>query len=252
MCAMSPRLLRPRAGFQSLRVGLVAYWPLNEDAPSGQDVTAVDWTGRGNDLTSNNTVPSVTGKIGNAREFVAANTEHLSRASNADLQFGNNDWSISLWVQPRATGTASQCVVGKDASGNREFILLCATDTGTNANIFSAGVFNTSGGLAVQAIDPSDTSNANFVNTWFHLIAVNSNGVLTLYRNGVSRASATRPVGQTFNTATAQFDIGRRSFSGFFNHFDGYVDEVAKWTRALSANEVTRLYNNGNGIDLRR
>jgi len=92
--AMNNRLLRPlTAGFQSLRVGLVAYWPLNETATSG-DVTAEDWTGRGNDLASNNSVLSVAGKVGNAREVVAANSEYLGIASNTDVQFGNGDWSF--------------------------------------------------------------------------------------------------------------------------------------------------------------
>jgi hypothetical protein len=250
--AMNPRLLRPlTAGFQALRVGLVAYWPLNETAASG-DVTAEDWTNRGNDLTSNNSVLSTTGKVGNARQFVAANSEFLSRASNADLQFGNGDWSLSLWVQPRATGTASQCVIGKDAFGAREFSCFCETNTSTNANRFFVAVFNTTNGLSVNPTEPSDTSNANFIDTWFHVVAVNQGGVVTLYRNGVSRASATRPGGQAFNTTATAFGVGRRSFSGSENHFDGYIDEVAKWSRALSAAEITRLYNNGNGIDLRR
>jgi hypothetical protein len=76
--------------------------------------------------------------------------------------------------------------------------------------------------------------------------------VITLYRNGVSRVSATRPGGQAFNTTATALNVGRRSFSGAESYFDGYVDEVAKWNRALSAAEITRLYNNGNGIDLRR
>jgi hypothetical protein len=250
---MNPRLLRPLASgrFGALRVGLVAYWPFEEDASSG-DVTAVDWTGRGNDLTSNNTVPSVTGKVGLAREFVAANSEFLSRNSNTDLQFGDGDWSISLWVQPRATGSVSGAVVGKDTNLAREFSVFCETNTGNNSNRFSVAVFNTSGSLSINPAEPADTSNAAFVNTWFHVVVVNSGGVVTLYRDGVSRASATRPGGQVFNTTSTPFNIGRRSFPGAESHFTGYVDEVAKWTRALSAAEISTLYNNGNGIDLRR
>jgi hypothetical protein len=250
---MNPRLLRPlAAGFQALRVGLVAYWPLNETATSG-DVTAEDWTGRGNDLTSNNTVLSVTGKVGNAREFVAANLEYLSRASNSDLQFGNGDWSLSLWVQPRVTNTLlNSMVVGKDVAGSREFSLSFDTNTTNNSNLFNVVVFNTSGNPAILFGEPADTSNANFVNQWFHVVVVNAGGVVTLYRNGVSRATATRPAGNTFNAAGGAFNIGRREFSGNERYATAYIDEVAKWTRALAAAEVTRLYNNGNGIDLRR
>lgn len=251
--SMNPRLLRPLATnrFGALRQGLLAYYPLNEVAASG-DVTAVDFSRRGNDLTSNNSVLSVAGKVGNAREFVAANSEYLSRASNADLQFGNSDWSIAMWVQPRATGTGAGCVFGKDVFGAREINVFCETNTGTNANRFALTVFNTSNQVSVNLSEASDTTNADFINRWWHIVAINSGGVVTLYRDGVSRATATRPGGQTFNSTSTEFNIGRRAFSGAQDYFTGYVDEVAKWNRALSASDVATLYNNGNGIDLRK
>jgi hypothetical protein len=253
---MSARLLRPRqtGKYAALRTGLVAYWPLNETATSG-DVTAEDWTKRGNNLTSNNSVLSLAGKINNARGFVAANTEYLSIASNSDVQFGNGDWSLSLWVQPRETTTISErMVVAKDASGARELTLSVTTNAnaGNQGNRFELIVFNTSNSPSISLNEPSDTLNAAFVNIWFHLAVVNSGGVVTLYRNGASRATATRPGGQTFNASSAQLNIGRRQFVTAENYASAYVDEIAKWTRALSASEISDLYNSGNGIDLRQ
>jgi len=253
---MNPRLLRPlTAGFQALRVGLVAYWPLNETAASG-DVTAEDWTKRGNDLTSNNSVLSTTGKVGNGRELVAANSEYLSRASNTDLQFGNGDWSIAAWVYPTATGTGEGFVVGKDQSGGREFLFSVITNTSTTSNKVAATIFHTDG-TNVSVVGPS-VNNADFLGKWYHAVVVHASGVVSLYLDGAlasgsgSTPTVNRASGKTFAATATPFNVGRRSFSGFPNHLDAVVDELAKWNRALSATEISRLYNNGNGIDLRR
>ena len=252
MSPMSPRLLRPRAsgGFRypTLRSGLVAYWPLNESAASG-DVTAVDNSGRGNDLTSNNTVPSIAGKVNNARQFTAANTEWLSITSRADVQFGNGNWSISWWMFPQATATGFQHVMGKDESGGREVSFRVQFDSVGTANRVDINIFHTDGTF-ITATAPANRSNASFINQWWHYTLVNNAGAVTLYENGTSVATATRAGGKSFAATSTQFNIGRRSFSGFLEYFTGYVDEVAKWSRALSEAEVTALYNAGSGIDL--
>jgi hypothetical protein len=251
MMGMNPRLLRPTASgrYGALRVGLVAYWPFEEDASSG-DVTAVDWTGRGNDLTSNNTVPSVAGKIGSAREVVAANSEYLSRNSNADLQFGDGDWSISFWIFPTATGTVDGCVIGKDQSGGREVFFIAQTNTATNANRIAATLFHTDG--TSMGVNGPLGANADFINRWHHAVVTHASGLVTLYFNGTSSSTANRAAGKALAATGTPFNVGRRTFSGFPNHLDAVVDELAKWSRALSAAEVSALWNNGTGIDLRR
>jgi hypothetical protein len=246
MCAMNPRLLRPKASgfkYQSLRSGLVAYWPLNETATSG-DVTARDESGKGNNLTSNNSVLSTTGKIGNARDFVAANSEFLSIASNTDMQFGDKDWTISLWFN--LNDTNSYQIVAKDASGGREFECSSAT-TGGNTRLTT--VFYHSGG-SVSVVAPNPGSLAT--GTW-HFLAlrhINSTGVISGRINTTTGLTFTRPAGQTWNATSTEFRLGARAFSPFQNFLNGKIDECARWSRALSDAELTELYNNGNGINL--
>jgi hypothetical protein len=254
---MNQRLLRPLASgrYGALRVGLVAYWPFEEDASSG-DVTAVDWTGRGNDLTSNNTVPSVPGKVGLAREFVAANNEYLERASNTDLQFGDAAWTLSCWIYVPSTPDQSTIVIGKDISGGREFSVNLGTSSTTNGNRLSASIWQ-SNGTQIQLVGPV-SSNANFVDRWYHIAIVHDGaGVVSGYQDGAlfsgtnSVPTVTRGAGLSFTATAATFNVGRRSGFGGSNA-TCLVDEVAKWSRGLSATEVASLYNNGNGIDLRR
>lgn len=243
--AMNPRLLRPKASgfrYQSLRTGLVAYWPLNETATSG-DVTAQDQSGRGNNLTSNNSVLSAAGLIGNARDFVAANSEFLSIASNTDMQFGNKDWTLALWFNAKDWGAYQ--VVAKDASGGREFE--CATAVQSGNNRMTAVWYHSGGSISVVAPNPGSLA----VNTW-HFLAfrhINSTGVIT-GRINTGTFTFTRPSGQTWNATGTEFRLGARAFSPFQSFFNGLIDECARWNRALSDAELTELYNNGNGINL--
>lgn len=253
---MSPRLLRPRASgrnrFRSLRVGLVAYWPMNETADSG-DVTAEDWTGRGNNLTSNNTVPSAAGIQGNARSFTAANSEWLAAASNnVDLRFADGrDWTFAGWILV-PTWTVGTIFAGNDSSGNREFI----ADLRFNAD---AALQNR---LAFQ-INPGGAAGGSVivgallaVNTWhfFAFTYTHSTGVIAGRTNngqGSNFATATRTAGSLVQS-TQPFNLGRRQFTSANSYFGGRLDEVAKWDRVLTTDELDTLWNNGTGIDLRQ
>lgn len=78
------------------KTGLISYWKLDETSGN-----AVDAHGS-NTLTDENTVGSAVGKVLTGRSFVAANSERLSIPSNATLQTGDVDFSISLWIKPSA------------------------------------------------------------------------------------------------------------------------------------------------------
>lgn len=242
---MSPTLMRPRANnykYASLRSGLVAYWPLNETATSG-DVTAKDESGKGNNLTSNNSVLSATGKIGNARDFVAANSEFLSIASSPEMQFGQKDWTLSLWFN--ADDWGSYQIVAKDASGGREFECSTIVQSGNNRLTM---VFYHSGG-SISQVQPNPGTLAAGAWHFLSFRHINSTGVIT-GRVNATTFTFTRPANQTWNATSTEFRLGARAFSPFQSYFNGLIDECARWDRALSDAELDQLYNSGNGINL--
>jgi len=232
--------------YASLRTGLVAYWPLNETATSG-DVTAEDWTNRGNNLASNNSVLSVAGLKGNAREFVAGNTEYLSRASNTDLTLGNGDWTLAFWFW-RSSLTGPQVLVGKDSTSFREFNIHSTFASDTTLLVLE--IFNTSGTARnISAV------NAQVADAWNFVACrhVASTGVTTVRCNATTQAY-TRTGGpvEEWVSQNTPWAIGRRGFLSGGLYLTGYVDECAKWSRALSDSELDTLYNSGAGIDLRQ
>ena len=237
--------------YASLRAGLVAYWPLGEIATSG-NVSATDATGRGNTLTASGSPAYANGKVGAARNFVSASSQYLSATSSSDLQFGDGNWSLSLWVANSSTYSGSsaiyQHVIGKDQSSGREFGLRTQiSGTGTTCG-YTASVFRTNGSeLAIQF--PGFTSAAAFRGAWNHLAVVHNSGTVTAYFNSSQTATGSRGA-TAFNATSTPFNIGRRSYSGYFENLDGQIDEIGKWSRALTASEVQALYNSGRGLDI--
>ncbi len=83
------------------------------------------------------------------------------------------------------------------------------------------------------------------VDTWYHVVAVYDGTAATLYVNGASVASgspAGDPTPYVANT-DGPFVIGARS--DFAYQWKGTADEVAIYTTALSAGDVTAHYQNG-------
>lgn len=243
--SMSPKLLRPKQAskYAAIRSGLVAYWPLNETANSG-DVTAEDWTKRGNNLTSNNSVLSVAGKIGNARQFATANSEYLSIASNADVQFGEAAWTIAFWFYVPTSATGPMQLFAKDSASGRELEI----NYNRNTNVAEMYVYCTDGTAPTQA-----TVTGLSRDTWHFLAATHeANSATATLRVNAATSTTTRSGAKTFATTSTDLRIGARVYSGFQQYLTGNVDEVAKWSRALSATELNTIYNSGAGIDLRK
>lgn len=249
--AMNPKLLRPRqtSKYAALRQSLVAYWPMNETATSG-DVTAEDWTKRGNNLTSNNSVLSTTGKVGNARQFVRANSEWLS-VTSADLNLGEIAWTLAWWFFVPTGATNSRFnIVGKDVAGSRHFVVAF--------NFDFAGA-NTTNSLAFQFYSASGVSSLLSIanvsrDAWHFLSMTHAENSASIVCN-IDRASTvtlTRNAAHTWASLNSAFNIGRREFSGFHDYSDCTVDEMAVWHRQLSSSELDTLYSSGVGIDLRK
>lgn len=246
---MSNRLLRPRASgltLGQLRQSLALYLPLNETATSG-NVTAVDNSGNGFDFTSVNSTLSTTGKVGNGRDFVKANVNYLLGGSTSSLlAFGGGNWSLQFWMN--LTGPLPT--------------------TGTNAtilsrNVDSAGVFGASDfsvtlffntGVTNIAVNGANTVTFTqfgslIADTWHHIVFTNSGTTVSYYRDGSLINTGTRT--GTWATAARHMVIGiPNTAAASAQALNGKLDEVAKWNRTLSANEVSALWNKVNGRSL--
>ncbi len=225
----------------TLSTGLVGYWPF--------DGNTTNWaTGRTSDLSSNGvngslvglstTTSSVAGKIGGALKFSSATAQEVSLGTTpANLTFAySQPFSISLWAKPSATvgsGVFNRMVSTSATSNKFEYFVMA------NNNAFS---FN----VGKNGIGDASVAGSTFtLGQWYHLVGVYNGTNINFYINGVSVGTAAYTFGALSNP-DGILSIGGGGAAG--NTFDGSIDDVRIYNRALSASEVAQLYTNGGGV----
>lgn len=89
------------------------------------------------------------------------------------------------------------------------------------------------------------TGTALSLNTWTMLTYTYDGSVITGYMNASSQNALSM---SAFASTTNHEFIGKRQYSGAEGYWQGYIDELSVWSRALSGTEVTTLYNSGIGM----
>lgn len=217
----------------SLSTGLVGYWKLDEASGTRND------SGGTNHLTDNNTVTQAAGKVANAAQFTAANSEYLSVADSAALSTGDIDFTICAWVYLDSK-SSSRLIVSKGTlatAAATEYWVdhLASTDR------FRFGV---STGAALATVS-ADVLGAPSLATWYFVVAWHDSvgNTINISVNNGAANSAAHSAG--VQDSTQPFQIGAAAGpSGFM---DGRVDEVGVWKKVLTAAERTLMYNGGSG-----
>lgn len=209
----------------ALSDSLTACWTMDET--SG---TRFDSTVNNHDLTDNNTVTSVTGKIGNAASFNGTN-EYLSLSSFAVAM----PITINFWVNERAR---------VDTADPAEANMLFYSDVSfAEASLDNGEIkYADANGSAWRS-----TGDTVALQTWTMLTFVSSdNNNIEIYLNGTSVHTASG-TGLGFADFANGFIIAGWDVPPTKGFAEIYVDEMSVHSRALSASEVTSLYNSGNG-----
>jgi hypothetical protein len=177
------------------------------------------------------------GKYGQGASFLSASNSHIITGSNSGIS-GSAPRTISVWFYCTAT-TADLALAGYGyyQTGGAGWTLFAnRSEGGTGSlglNVAGAGSVYTASGIFSN-------------NTWNHAVITYSGGTLSsgvkIYLNGVSQ-SLTVSNDTTPNTQNTPYYIGEGHASPDFGYFNGYLDDVAFFNRALTATEVSELYN---------
>jgi hypothetical protein len=140
-------------------------------------------------------------------------------------------FSVSAWYKKSSAG-AGGLIVGGQPYPSREFYI----EHFSNNNIYV--------GYDSSFASVSSTSDTN----WHHIVYVRDSGTHKLYLDGSDMSLGGTPSSTTGASAGQTFSIGNlRNYSGYFG---GVIDEVAVFSSALSASNVTAIYNSGEPTDL--
>ena len=202
-------------------------WSFDEDCGT----TALDKSFYANDGTiSNASWDNSDSKSGSSLSFDRSNNSQVSVNNNASLQL-TGDLTLSLWVKP-GNLTNRQNPLDKCYYG--EFALNIFATPG---RLYYFHGSTTSNFFTFVALD----DNTIQTGVWQHIVITRDAATRTVksYYNGTLKNTATYSTSQLPTASTSPVKIG----NGYNGGFTGKIDEVKIYNKALSATEVTNLYN---------
>ena len=170
----------------------------------------------------------VSGYIGAGGIFNGSNSGIVNTSFGIS---GNAARSYSAWVYTNGSTTGTICGIGNyGAAGQSMYFWIDQTNGGR----WSLWGFTATYDLESQALPAI----ANLSNGWHHFVLTwDANQTFNVYIDGSLADTKTKAV--TYNTP-AIFAIGRWYSSGYW--FNGKIDQVRIFNKAISSSEVTTLY----------
>ena len=167
-----------------------------------------------------------------AMSFDAGSSEYIESPDNAALQI-TDDLTVSAWVYP-LNKSGINTVVDKFYDNSKRAWL-----TRVQSSRFKVTLSNTDGSASANY----QTNTALTNNAWHHLLFTfnNTTNEVNLYINGVLDSASPHTKTDLISVNTQPLRIG--GGYNLNNFFDGDIDEVAIWNRALEATDVQRIYN---------
>jgi len=149
-------------------------------------------------------------------------------------------FSVSAWFRTSSTAT---------------MYLLSGVGSATDPSAFYDGfqVYISGGkpyfvvGNGASKYDGANNTTTVNDDDWHHVVGVMNGSTYTVYVDGSTVGSTNigdGTVSTTHSTCGGNFTIGERFDSNNTYAFNGYVDDVAVFNRALTSSEVSNIYNN--------
>lgn len=214
-----------------LLTNLRAYWELDE--PSGTNV--YDSTANSFDGTTNATV-AATGKIGYCESFNGSS--HVATFGTTVGDVGTSDFSIAAWTYTSTTGV-NQGIMG--SWGTYPYFYMMKYNDNK-----ARGIVNFAG-TNLTVVSNSTLATGEWV---LIIVTCDRDGYMKLYVNGTlqtdqnnisSHSAVDMSNSNTYNIG----NIGS-SLSGYW--WNGSLDELGLWTKVLSTDDISALWNDGSGV----
>jgi hypothetical protein len=165
------------------------------------------------------------GKFGGALRFDPASSARLTIPASPELNL-SGPFTLEAWVKPEAAGQSDPIFAKTEADGTLSYLLYSANGEGKPQATITDGADHWSVPTGTEAL-PQDA--------WSHLAVVSDGEDTRLFVNG--KVVATEP-SYTPQGTEAPLRIG--GIEAWGHYFDGTIDNIRIFDRALSAGEVTK------------
>lgn len=198
------------------------------------------------------TIDSVSGNDG----ILSSEATFAPGRIGSGVSFSGNGGYVTLYQLP-TSGTGDFSIFGwvkvSDSTGDRQMIISYGQSTAIlNGYLYpNQGLYlylNADNSLQFDLNDVKGPTSIAKLNdgVWYYIGVVNNGGYMQLFVNGVPDCS---PFYMSPNITPGYQTIGATFGNGVYNSFfDGTIDEVGIWSRPLSSEEISALYNDGVGL----
>jgi len=203
------------------------HYLLNDNASS---TVVLDNVGNYDGTAQANTADlHVEGLIDGAFDFNSYEQDYIDTGYQKD--FGTEDFTINYWSYV-PTGASAQGI-SNDNAGYSGFLL----------DYYGSSLYMSSNGSSWDIASNVSTGD-EIKNAWYMLTLKREGSTFTIYKNGtyVSGFSSSA----SLKDASSPIEIGRTQ-GGIYHH--GYIDDVRIYSRALTTDDITALYNSGAGTE---
>ncbi|MFB9107383.1 LamG-like jellyroll fold domain-containing protein [Flavobacterium gyeonganense] len=245
--------------FRALTPELVGHWPFKEAAGEGQQIE--DISGYGNngqlDAAFDNSNVRVAGKENNAIDFATLTPNKLmvSVPNQDNILFDKNSFTVSFWMKADASlipagSTLSSYILCKGSMTKN-------TTTGATGRRFNVEIKSNQLRFAIDddktktELASSLAATSYFTGNWVNVIIMRdvTASKLRIYTNGVFTNEKTDATGTAVGIGEAtDLVIGNIGALELFANttpapYKGLFDELKIFNYALTATEITQLYN---------
>lgn len=212
----------------TLKNGLIGYWP---------------FSGNAHDASGNGYNGTVNGATLTSDRFGNSNSAYYFDGLNDYINIGNNtafnlnNITISVWYNESRLppNGSSDALVSKSTSNSGQigYRIEIAPDGNSYYVLSQMGI-----------VQPNKTGHVQSppvnLTTWENIIIVRNGSTVTFYKNGKNVGSNSTLSAPVFNTNNLLFGaLTDLSITGFF---DGKLDDIAIWNRALATEEIDIIF----------
>jgi len=202
------------ANINTLQKGLIAHYPL-DGVSETKDITPYANHGTNNGATLS------TGRKGEANGSYSFDGVNDRIYSN-DMLNGGQEATLSAWIKPDYI-SGTRFIIGIEGAYKIDVRSTFTSTIRTSGNVWSTY----SSGVALTT------------NEWIYVVSTYNGSELKMYINGVICPNIISISGDIYNSA-ANFFIG--SLNGAADYFDGSIQDVRIYNRALEEDEIKLLY----------
>jgi hypothetical protein len=215
----------------TLKTNLISYYKLN-------DV---------NDFynANNGTATNITFNVGKYENGATTNNNPcgISLPASTFGTIGTGNFSISFWLNPNAPAATRYPMIVGSFSNTVPFAGPTIFFDPLNVNALGNGIIFRLASTNQQIV--TNPSASSLYGSWIHIIFSRISGVCNIYYNNSLKLSFSDST--NIPAADSCYIVSRSNFATQCFQSGAKCDEFGLWNKSLSVQEMTDLYNDGNG-----